>query len=104
MGDEATKVTSDNTVPGSTLSGIELDELLVSKGGGVGLAGIAGPDLFLNVLCDVLQLVSMRLKGSMQSQRRVHTFSMWYFSIASIAGEVSRYSFFPGFRVPYRDQ
>lgn len=36
MSDEATKVASDNTVPSSALSGIELDELLVSKGGGVG--------------------------------------------------------------------
>jgi hypothetical protein len=47
MGDEATKVAPDNTVPGSTLSGVKLDGLLVSKGGGVGRLEWRGRTSFL---------------------------------------------------------
>lgn len=54
MSDEAAKVSADNTVPGGALSGVELDGYERRIRG----RGRGKPDLFLDVLCDVLRTVS----------------------------------------------
>jgi hypothetical protein len=57
MSDEAAEVSANNTVPGSALSGVELDVYERRIRG----RGRGKPDLFLDVLCDVLRTISQKL-------------------------------------------
>lgn len=85
MSNEASKVPANDTVPGSTLPRVELAGYQRSCGEG-GWGGRTSFLMYCAISFEVL--ATTHQVNELRSIMRALTFSMWYFSIASIAKEL----------------